>query len=92
VIEFSYAGDANRTRPDPASADMDAWNDYIFNRVNTRGRHREFWQHNHGCRAFLIVERDVVTHEIFSVELAKKTVVKPSPKASKPKLTKGAQS
>ena len=72
VAEFSYTGDANRVRPEPASTDMHAWNDYVFNRVNTRGRHREFWQHNHGCRAHLIVERDVVSHEIFSVEFAKK--------------------
>jgi methylglutamate dehydrogenase subunit B len=91
VVEFSYAGDANRTRPDPASTDMDAWNDYVFNRVNTRGRHREFWQHNHGCRAHLVVERGSATHEIFSVELVKKPVVKPTTKTTKPKLVKGAK-
>jgi methylglutamate dehydrogenase subunit B len=91
VIEFSYAGDANRTRPDPASTDIEAWNEYVFNRINTRGRHREFWQHNHGCRAHLIVERDVVTHEIFSVELAKKPVAKAAAKTTKPKLMKGAK-
>ena len=86
VIEFSYAGDANRTRLNPASTDMDAWNDYVFNRVNTRGRHLEFWQHNHGCRAHLIVERDVVSHEIFSVELARKSLpeIAPKKKALKP--------
>jgi methylglutamate dehydrogenase subunit B len=91
VVEFSYAGDANRTRPDPASTDMDAWNDYVFNRINTRGRHREFWQHNHGCRAHLVVERDSVSHEIFSVELAKKPVAKATAKTTKPKLVKGAK-
>jgi methylglutamate dehydrogenase subunit B len=83
VVEFSYAGDANRARPDPASTDIAAWNDYVFNRVNTRGRHREFWQHNHGCRAHLIVERDVVTHEIFTVELAKKSAAKLAAKTKK---------
>ncbi|MGL4405713.1 MAG: sarcosine oxidase subunit delta [Notoacmeibacter sp.] len=72
VVEFSYAGDANRLRPDPSSTDLTVWNDYVFNRVNTRGRHHEFWQHNHGCRAHLIVERDSVSHEIFKVEPAKK--------------------
>jgi methylglutamate dehydrogenase subunit B len=71
VAEFSYAGDANRQRPAPQSTDQAAWDDYVYNRTNTRGRHREFWQHNHGCRAHLIVERDTVTHEIFSVVLAK---------------------
>lgn len=67
VAEFSYQGDANRTRPDPASTDLDAWNAYVFTRADTRGRHREFWQHNHGCRAHLLVERDVVTHVIHAV-------------------------
>ena len=90
VVEFSYAGDANRTRPDPASTDMEAWNDHVFNRVNTRGRHREFWQHNHGCRAHLIVERDSVSHEIFSVKLAKKPETKPA--TTKPKIVKRAKS
>jgi sarcosine oxidase subunit delta len=71
VAEFSYASDANRVRPDPASTDMDAWNNYVFNRINARGRAREFWQHNHGCRAHLIVERDTVSHQVFSVTLAR---------------------
>ena len=71
AAEFSYAGDANRTRPDPASTDPDAWNDYVFQRLNTRGLHREYWQHNGGCRAFLIVERNTVTHEIVSAAFAR---------------------
>jgi methylglutamate dehydrogenase subunit B len=74
VIEFSYQGDASRIRPDPASTDQSAWNDHVFNRANPRGRHKEFWQHNHGCRAHLLVERDVTTHEIFSVRLARQAV------------------
>jgi methylglutamate dehydrogenase subunit B len=79
VVEFSYAGDANRSRPEPSSTDIEAWNDYVFNRVNTRGRHRELWQHNHGCRAHLVLERDSVTHEIFNVELARKSALSKTP-------------
>jgi methylglutamate dehydrogenase subunit B len=75
IAEFTYAGDALRTRPEQSSTDQDAWHDYVFNRANPRGRHKEFWQHNHGCRAHLIVERDVTTHEIFSTESAKKPPV-----------------
>jgi methylglutamate dehydrogenase subunit B len=71
VAEFSYQGDANRTRPDPASTDTQAWADYVFNRVNTRGRHREYWLHAQGCRAHLIIERDTVTHQVFAVDYAR---------------------
>ncbi|MCU0830724.1 MAG: sarcosine oxidase subunit delta [Rhizobiaceae bacterium] len=78
-VEFSYQGDANRTRPDPVSVDQTVWNDHVFNRVNTRGVHREFWLHNHGCRAHLVVERNTVTHEIVSVALARQFVLERKP-------------
>lgn len=71
VAEFAYQGDANRTRPDPASTDQQAWNEYVYDRVNTRGPHREFWQHSGGCRAHLLVERDTSTHRILSVAFAR---------------------
>lgn len=67
AIEFTYQGDANRTRPDAASTDSAAWYDWVYTRVNTAGRHREHWQHSGGCRLHLMVERDTLTHEIFSV-------------------------
>ena len=53
--------------PDLASTDQAAWNSYVYDRPNPRGRHRELWQHLGGCRAYLVVERDTATHEIFSV-------------------------
>ncbi|MEO0362714.1 MAG: sarcosine oxidase subunit delta, partial [Pseudomonadota bacterium] len=28
------------------------------------------WFHEGGCRAWLVVERDVTTHEVFGAELA----------------------
>jgi len=71
LAEFTYQGDANRTRPDPASADAAAWEAYVYDRVNTAGRHREYWQHAGGCRAHLIVERDTLSHEIFAVTMAR---------------------
>ena len=71
VAEFTYQGDANRVRPDPASTDQAAWNAYVYDRVNTRGLHREFWQHSGGCRAHLLVERDTVTHAIATVAFAR---------------------
>jgi heterotetrameric sarcosine oxidase delta subunit len=36
VAEFSYQGDASRTRPDPASTDAQAWADHVYNRANPR--------------------------------------------------------
>ena len=71
LAEFSYQGDATRTRPDPTSTDQDAWNAYVYDRLNPAGRHAEFWQHSGGCRAHLLVVRDTLTHEIESVGLAR---------------------
>ena len=68
--EFAYQGDANRTRPDPASTDQAAWNAYVYDRVNTAGDHREFWQHSGGCRAHLAVTRNTLTHKILDVQFA----------------------
>jgi heterotetrameric sarcosine oxidase delta subunit len=62
--EFSYEGDATLKRPDPATATGTDWTDYIYLRENPKGKHQELWQHVAGCRAFLRVERDTVTHEI----------------------------
>ena len=71
VSEFSYQGDANRMRPDPASTDQAAWNAYVYDRVNTAGDHNEYWQHAGGCRAHLAVTRNTLTHEITSVAFAR---------------------
>ena len=38
-----------------------------------RGRHREYWHHSGGCRAWLVVERDTLTHEIVAVDLRRGT-------------------
>ena len=65
--EFQIKGDASLVRPDPAASDR-AWYEYMFLRDNPMGRHREEWQHVSGCRRWLVVERDTVTHEVYSVE------------------------
>ncbi len=71
VAEFSYQGDANRVRPDPMSNDPKAWTDYVFQRTNAAGPHREYWQHAGGCRSHLTVVRNTLTHVISSAELAR---------------------
>lgn len=71
VSEFSYQGDGNRTRPDPASTDQEAWNAYVYDRLNPAGEHNEIWQHAGGCRAHLAVTRSTLTHVISSVAFAR---------------------
>ena len=36
-------------------------------RDNPKGRHREYWHHTGGCRAWLVVERDTLTHQVYAV-------------------------
>ena len=71
VSEYSYQGDANRTRPDPASTELAGWNAYVYDRVNTAGDHREYWQHAGGCRQHLVVVRNTQTHAISSIDVAR---------------------
>jgi sarcosine oxidase subunit delta len=69
--EFTYNGDAGRKRPDDRIGDGEAWYDYVFTRPNPRGPMKEYWHHVQGCRQWLIVERDTLTHEILSVTPAR---------------------
>ena len=69
--EFTYLGDATVRRPAMDETDRDSWMEYVFYRDNPRGSHREYWQHTHGCRQWLIVNRDTLTHEITGVRLAR---------------------
>ena len=69
--EFLYGGDAGRRRPAHDDPDAARWTDYVFLRDNPRGRHVEYWQHVHGCRAWLRVTRDTATHEVLAVTAAR---------------------
>lgn len=61
--EFTFIGDGERERPaDDASEAV--WYDHVFLRDNRRGTLAEVWQHTLACRGFVLVERDLVTHEI----------------------------
>ena len=65
--EFSYFGDATKTYPPLGPEHRDAWFEAVFMRDNPRGLHREFWQHIGGCRRWLVVERDTLSHDIGKV-------------------------
>ena len=67
--EFSYGGDASVEYP-ALDASVEEWTEAVFMRDNIRGSQSETWQHTSGCRSWLIVERDTMTHEIHSVRLA----------------------
>jgi len=70
--EFVYLGDAALLqRPDGMVADIRTFHDWLYNRDNPAGAHRELWYHEQGDRSWLVVTRDTVTHEITSVELAR---------------------
>ncbi|MGD2172479.1 MAG: sarcosine oxidase subunit delta [Gammaproteobacteria bacterium] len=67
--EFTYGGDASIVYP-ALDAPMEDWHDAIFLRENPRGMQSETWHHVNGCRMWLVVERDTMTHEIKSVRPA----------------------
>lgn len=63
--EFSCGGEAGIRRPlDPDALSDAEWSDYLFNRRNTRGAHKELWNHAQGCRRWFEVERDTVSYKI----------------------------
>ena len=73
AAEFVYLGDANLINR-PNWQDEDApqqFYEYAYLRDNPAGLHRELWYHEQGDRAWLVVTRNTVTHEITAVDLAR---------------------
>jgi sarcosine oxidase, subunit delta len=63
--EFRWGGEVPIARPGPPPSVSEAqWAEYLFFRDNPRGWVRERWLHAMGCRQWLIVVRNTVTHEI----------------------------
>ena len=84
--EFTYGEDASISYPPLESTDEQAWFEAIYLRDNPRGLHVEKWHHVQGCRQWLIVERDTLTHEIRAVKAAHpdaEALLKPSRKPTK---------
>ncbi|GAN86477.1 sarcosine oxidase subunit delta [Komagataeibacter intermedius] len=67
--EFTYRGDATVHRPG-TDAPAQAWVEYVYLRDNPDGWHRELWYHGAGCHAWLVVTRNMRTHEIADVARA----------------------
>ena len=63
--EFVYERTADAiVRPD---ADPKVAMAALFTRTNPRGADAELWRHTYGCRAWLVMTRDRVTHKIESI-------------------------
>jgi methylglutamate dehydrogenase subunit B len=67
--DFGYGGDASIEYP-ALDAPMEKWHDAIYLRENICGMQAETWHHVNGCRMWLVVERDTMTHVIQSVRPA----------------------
>ncbi len=67
--EFYYMGSDDYMRR-PQEQDHQAMHRYLHLRDNPTGLGPELWQHEAGCGAWLVVERNMSTHEIRSVALA----------------------
>ena len=65
VTEFSYGGDAGARQP-LASAPEGEWTRYVYLRDNPCGPHDELWQHSAGCRRWIAVTRNTLTHDVMS--------------------------
>ena len=64
--EFAYGGDGTIKRPELKQDISDEkWNEFVYLRKSPRGKHLELWHHISGCRQWIKVERDTLTHEIF---------------------------
>ncbi len=67
MVEFTYGGDALHERPKDSRETTEAqWIDYVYLRDNPQGPHLEFWHHVYGCRQWLKVKRDTMTHEVIA--------------------------
>ena len=64
--EFAYGGDGTIVRPELNQQISDEkWDEFVYLRKSPRGKHIELWHHIAGCRQWIKVQRDTVTHEIF---------------------------
>ena len=64
--EFAYGGDGTVVRPELNQEISDEkWDEFVYLRKSPRGKHVDLWHHIAGCRQWIKVQRDTVTHEIF---------------------------
>ena len=67
--EFVYGREVAAIPALDASAAV--WLAYVYDRDNPCGPHAEWWQHVHGCRQWLVIVRDTLTHRVLSIASAR---------------------
>ena len=72
--EFTYGGDGSIQYP-TLNGSLNDWLEAVYQRKNIRGLQTESWHHVNGCRMWILVERDTVTHEIRSVQPAHQSFI-----------------
>ena len=71
--EFTPKGLAEAPRPPIGGEDRpedDAWQDYLYTRTNRAGETDEYFHHVLGCRSWVVVHRNTLTHEVSGSTLA----------------------
>ena len=67
--EFTYYGAADYLDRPGMEAPPEAWDAYLHLRDNPAGAARDLWYHEMGCAAWLVLNRDTISHEVLSVRL-----------------------
>ncbi len=68
--EFTVRGDDTALRRPERDAGSEVWHAYVHLRDNPAGPVREMWYHD-PCQAWIVVERDTVTHAVHGTTLAR---------------------
>lgn len=64
--EFSHGGDASRIMPSgDQRLEVEAWYQFVYERVNPAGEHLEYWHHTFGCGKWFKVSRNTTNNEIY---------------------------
>ncbi len=67
MVEFTYGGDAGRPHPGLSEKTTAAeYFAYVYLRRNPCGPHLEYWHHVNGCRQWIKVQRDTLSHEVIA--------------------------
>ena len=64
--EFTCWSEVVPRPAEPSSLSDAEWVDYVYKHRNPKGPVQEQWWHARGCRRWILVERDTLTHEIAS--------------------------
>ena len=67
--EFYYYGDETYANRPDVDAAPEEWDKHLHLRANPAGDTSDLWYHEAGCGAWLVLNRNTVTHAISAVAL-----------------------